>query len=145
MLQISANIHLLIYMPLGGSIRFIFLMESLRNGEECLKCKDISWEEVFKSEFGCCVFLKWYQAAAYLYCVFDTFATTIFFKALRIATLLGLCGCISKFYYKQPYVSYSTFCGNFFFWLDLSVGNEGQGSCSPWVFWFFSFLSNNYK
>ena len=31
---------------IGGSFRFIFLLESFSNGEKCLQCKDISWEEV---------------------------------------------------------------------------------------------------
>ena len=35
----------------GGSVKFIFLMEGLRNGKECFKWKKISWEEVLQLDF----------------------------------------------------------------------------------------------
>lgn len=37
---------LIILLYVGGSIRFVLLLESFSHGQKCVKCKNISWEEV---------------------------------------------------------------------------------------------------
>lgn len=55
---ISENINQILCFSLGGSIGFIFLMESLGNGEKCVKRKNIPREEVFEFEFWHYLLLK---------------------------------------------------------------------------------------